>query len=54
MITKVQQASTGAAGKLQSAGMIKRSHGEIEMIDGPKLKKLYECYWVVNMNFLAG
>ena len=53
MITKVQQASTGAAGKLQSAGMIKRSHGEIEVIDGSKLKKLYHCYGVVNMNLLA-
>ena len=39
MITKVQQASTGAAGKLQCAGMIKRSHREIEVTDGPKLEK---------------
>ena len=45
MITKVQQASTGAAGKLQSAGMIKRSHGEIEVIDGPKLKKTISMLW---------
>ena len=47
-----RESVTEAAGKLQSAGLIRYSRGHIEVLDRPQLEaRVCECYAVVKTEF---